>query len=165
MRRLILLACGVLLIAFAKTEPNPRLQSVHAVYILPMANSLDQYLANALTQTGLVQVVTDPQKADTIFTDKIGEGFQKKLEELYPPPEAKTEQKDEETDKEKDPYGKPAQRFGSFSRGHGTVFLVDRQSRNVVWSIYCPVHSSSANDVNSCADQIVSRLRKEIRGK
>ncbi len=158
MCRLILLALGAS-IAFAETAPQ--LQAVHNVYLLPMSNSLDQYLATRLTQMGLFQVVTDPQKADAIFTDKIGEGFEQKMKELYPPPEPKKEDKD----KEEDALTKPNQRFGSFSRGRGTVFLVDRQSRSVVWSIYSPIRSSRPDDVNRRADQIATKLSKEVRGK
>ena len=167
MRRLILFICGL---GLALAASKPQLDSVHTVYLLPMGNSLDQYLATRLTQTGVFQVVTDPQKADAIFTDKIGEGFEQKMQELYPPPEAKASDEDKETDKnkdkdKKDPFGKPNQRFGSFSKGHGTVFLVDRQSRNVVWSVYWPIKSSRPDDVNRRADQIADKLRKDIKGK
>lgn len=143
---------------------NPQLGAVKNVYLLPMSSSLDQYLATRLTQSGLFQVVTDPQKADAIFTDKIGEPFEQKMTELYPPPEAAKKDKDDEN-KDKDPWGRPLQRFGSFSRGRGTVYIVDRQSRNVVWSIYWPVKSSRPDDTNKRADQIVTRLRKDIQGK
>jgi hypothetical protein len=161
MRRLILLVCAL---GLSLAANKPQLDAVHTVYLLPMGGSLDQYLATRLTQLGTFQVVTDPQKADAIFTDKIGEGFEQKMQELYPPPETKTDD-EKDADKDKDPYGKPGQRFGSFSRGHGTVFLVDRQSRNVVWSIYWPIKSSRPDDVNRRADQIAEKLRKDIKGK
>ncbi len=90
MRRSILFFC---LLGTAFAARNPQLESVHTVYLLPMGNSLDQYLATRLTQTGMFQVVTDPQKADAVFTDKIGQGFEDKMTELYPPPEVKTEDK------------------------------------------------------------------------
>ncbi len=163
MRRLILLFCA-LGVGFA--GKNAQLDAVHTVYMLPMGNSLDQYLATRLTELGLLQVVTDPQKATAIFTDKIGEGFEQKMTELYPPPEvAKSTDDDKDKEKEKDPFGKPGQRFGSFSRGHGTVFLVDRESRNVLWSIYWPIKSSRPDDVKRRADQVAERLRKDIQGK
>src|SRR5262249_50036208 len=49
------------------------------------SKGLDQYLANHLTNGHVFQVVTDPKLADTILTDQIGEGFQAKLDELFPP--------------------------------------------------------------------------------
>ena len=166
MRRLILVFCA-LGIAFAAKNAvkNPQLEAIRNVYLLPMGASLDQYLAASLTQTGLFQVVTDPQKADAIFTDKIGEGFEQKMEALYPPPEKAAEKDEEDKNKEKDPWGKPSQRFGSFSKGHGTVYIVDRQSRNVVWSMYLPATSTQPDEVNYRATQIVDRLRKNLQGK
>ena len=34
------------------------------MYLLPMPNGLDQYLANRLTKVAFFQVVTDPKTAD-----------------------------------------------------------------------------------------------------
>ncbi len=158
MHRLFLFFC---VLGLAMAVKNPQLTAIHTVYFLPMGNSLDQYLATRLTQTGMFQVVTDPQRADAIFTDKIGQGFEDKMTQLYPPAEVS----DEEKEKDKDMISKPGQRFGSFSRGHGTVFLVDRKSRNVVWSIYWPIRNSRPDDVNRRAEQIADKLRKDARDK
>lgn len=155
MRWILLLVCALGMALAA----NPQLAAVHTVYFLPMSNSLDQYLANRLTATGVFQVVTDPQKADAIFSDKIGEALEQKLNELYPPEGKKAEED------EKDDVGKPAPRVGSFSRARGTVFLVDRRTRNVVWSIYSPVRSTRPDDVNRRADDIITRLRKDLKAK
>ncbi len=154
---MFLLACAVGL-AFAAR--NPQLEKIHSVYLLPMSSSLDQYLATRLTESGVLQVVTDPQKADAIFTDRIGEGFEQKMTELYPPEEAK-----KTGDEDKDDMSKPVARVGGFSRGKGTVFLVDRNSRAVIWSIYWPVRSLRPDDMNTRARQITDKLVKEIRGK
>jgi hypothetical protein len=168
MRRTILLLCAL---GTALAATNPQLNAVHTVYLLPMGGSLDQFLATRLTQTGLFQVVTDPQKADAIFTDRIGEGFEQKMQELFPPPEAKSDDEDKDKDKDKDkekdkdPLGAPYKRPLSSSRGHGTVFLVDKQSRNVVWSIYWPIRNTQPDAVNRRADQIVERLGRELKGK
>lgn len=156
---LVLVFAGVL--TAEGTAAKPQLQEIHTVYLLSMGNSLDQFLANRLTAAGIFQVVTDPQKADAIFSDKIGLGLEQKLDELYPPPVPKKA----DDDKDKDPYGKPAQRFGSFSRGRGTVFLVDRKTRNVVWSIYWPIKSGAADDTNKRAGDIVKKLHKDLGGK
>lgn len=157
MRSILLLVCGL---GLALAARNPQLDAVQTVYLLPMGHSLDQYLATRLTATGMFQVVTDPQKADAIFTDKIGAQFEAKLEELYPP-----EEKKEAESEQKDPLGSPAQRVGSFSRGRGTVFLVDRRTRNVVWSVYWPIRRTQPDDVNRRAEQIADRLRKDLKAK
>lgn len=166
MRRPVLLA---LLAVAAFAAPNPQLKTVRNIYLLPMGSSLDQYLATILTQRGVFQVVTDPQKADAIFTDKIGEAFEKKMADLYPPPpekEPEKKAKDDDEEKDKDTLtAKPFQRFGSFSKGRGTVYIVDRQSGNVVWSVYFPARTASPDDVNRRADQIVYSLRRDLKAK
>jgi hypothetical protein len=136
------------------------IQQVHSVYLLPMSNALDQYLANRLTVTGLFQVVTDPQKADALFTDTIGEGLEQKFAELYP----ETQPEKDENDSDKT-FDKPAKRFGSFGRGRGTLFLIDRNSRAVLWSTYWPVRGTRPDDTNHRAQDIIKRLEKDLKGK
>src|SRR5690349_21144465 len=85
MKRLALLvSCSAALASAAD------LAGVRNVYLLPMAKGFDQHLANHITGERLFQVVTDPKLADTIITDHIGESFQAKLDELYPPPDEET---------------------------------------------------------------------------
>ncbi len=57
------------------------------VYLLPMGRGLEQFIANRLTRTHLLPVVTDPAKADTIITDRVGAELEDRLKDLYPPPE------------------------------------------------------------------------------
>ena len=66
--------------------PPPELLQVKNIYILPMGGGFDQYLANQLSRKGLVQVVTDPAKADAILADRLGKPFEKAFNELYPEP-------------------------------------------------------------------------------
>lgn len=63
---------------------NPELKSVKSVYLLPMANGFDQYLANQILQSSLYVVVADPQGADAVLTDSLGPSFERKMAELYP---------------------------------------------------------------------------------
>lgn len=159
--RLLLALAAIAGVAFG--AENPHLKEVKTVYLLPMSNSLDQYLATKLTEESVLQVVTDPHKADAILTDKIGEGFQQKMDELFPPPEPK--KADNQDSEDKDAWNKPVQRVGSFSRGRGTLFLVDRQTGNVLWSTYEPVRSSQPDDVNRRAAEITHRLKKDRKAK
>src|SRR5208337_3878306 len=73
---------------------NPQLHDVKRVYILAMSASMDQFLASQLAKAGIFEVVTDPKKADAIITDRVGESFEKKLDDLYPapPPPKKAEE-------------------------------------------------------------------------
>jgi hypothetical protein len=83
MKPTIALLFSSLAIALA-APPKADLAQVHKVYLLPMTNGMDQYLANRLTGLGVFQVVTDPKKADAIFTDHIGEAFESQQAEWFP---------------------------------------------------------------------------------
>ncbi len=164
----LFLSCPLLLCA-------AELSDVHTVYLLRMAKGLDQYLANRLTTDKVFRIVTDPKLADAIFTDQIGEGFEAKLEILFPPPEAekpappKKKDEDEEGDGPPklitDTVNKLAPPTSSFGRSRGTVFLVWAKSRQVVWSAYEPAKGSASKDLDRTATDIVSRIRKELKGK
>ena len=127
---------------------------VQAVYLLPMAGGLDQYLANRLTSAGVFRVVTDPKMADAIFTDQLGAGFEQKLTDLYsPPPE----------DNDKD--SKPPVRASSFGRGKGTVFLVDLKSHAVIWSLYKKPGRVTPDVLNRTATRIAQEIKKQQKTK
>lgn len=184
-------ALALLLSMAAVASDSEPLQQVHAVYILPMRSGMDQYLANKIVRQGIFQVVTDPQKADAVLTDRIGEPFEKKLDDLYPPPkpvkEKKEETKKEETkkdekdkrddsasksekDSDNDTLGAMAaasaavvERPSSFGRSRGTYFLVDRKSRAVIWSTYDRARDTAADTLDHKADQIVTRLKRDLK--
>src|SRR5690348_13831392 len=119
--------------------------SVKAVYLLPMAGGLDQYLANRLAEDQVFRVVTDPKLADAIFTDHLGDAFEKQLTVLYQPPE------------EAENDNKPQPHPSAFGRGRGTIFLVDLKSRAVVWSGY-ERHTGSKPEV---LDRMAERIARE----
>jgi len=161
----------VLSLLFCSTLAEAQLKQVQAVYMLPMGSGLDQYLATILVEQHLFQVVTDPKRADAIFVDRIGEGLETKLAELYPE-EKKKEEKDPEKDKDKKndfTNGSGIQdRVGStnLQRGKGTIFLIDRRTHTVIWSLYSPSKSTNASDVHRNAEAITKKLAvavKEVR--
>lgn len=157
-----LLVQFVVFTAVALAAVNPGLVQVHSVYILPMASGMDQFLANRLMRLGAMQVVADPQAADAIITDHLGETFEKKLGELYPPMKDEDEDTDAKTDKEKGDA--PAQlRPSSFGRGKGTLFIVDRKSRNVLWSIYERPKNSRPDEMNKTAERVVHQLKRDLK--
>jgi hypothetical protein len=137
---------------------NPRLSEVKNVYMLPMANALDQFLAIRLTNGGLLQVVTDPQKADAVFTDHIGGSFEQKLDDLYSTKPAGSEE-DALTGATSHGTMQP------LSRSKGTIFLVDRKTRNLLWSTYVQPKGNSADQVKQVADRVVSEIEKDLKGK
>jgi len=134
---------------------------------------MDQFLANQLTASGIFQVVTDPQKADAILTDRLGESFENKLKELYPPPPPPKEAKDESAGKAANSKGikddkddsVPMQRASGAIGGKGTFFLVARGSRAVVWSIYERPKDSSPGQLSKTAARVVHRLKDDLTDK
>jgi len=170
-----------------------QLNSIQNVYVLPMGSGLDQYLANRLAAAGVFQVVTEPLRADAVFTDRLGEVFEARFAELYIAPEeakkkaeekkAKAEEKrarakarkegkdqDEDEPAEEDAdSGKLTEqtpiKSSSFGRGRGTLFLVERKSQTVVWSIYEQPKDSSPKEMDRTAGRIVDKLKKDRTGK
>ncbi|MBK5290679.1 MAG: hypothetical protein JJE04_03160 [Acidobacteriia bacterium] len=161
----VLLALTFLLPAGAAS--NPALSEVRTVYILPMTSAIDQYLANHITTNGLFQVVTDPAKADAIFSDQMGAGFERRLKELFPPePVSKEEQK--KADKEDDRMLKGEAQItppSTFSRGKGNIFLIDHKTHNVLWSIYERPKSGASDELDKTSAKVVSRLKNDLKAK
>lgn len=144
-------------------EPRPELAEIKTVYLLPMTYSLDQFLAIRLTKGGVLQVVTDPKKADAILSDHIGTSLEDKLNSLYgeqKTPEALDSDKDK--DKDKSSFGAP---MAGGTRSKGAVFLVDRKTRNVVWSDYVRPKTAQPDEVSHVADKIAAQLEKDKKGK
>ena len=151
MKLFLLLAAG--LSAFASD-----IGDIKTVYLLPMANGLDQYLAIKLTTGAILQVVTDPQKADGVLTDHVGASFEAKLDELYGNLHAVKDDKDPLSD-----FGRPVSQ--PLARARGAIFLVDRKTRNVVWSDYERPRSTTQPEINHLAEKISSKLFKDVKGK
>jgi len=178
MKRIALLLCCTAALGFGTD-----LATVKNVYLLRMQKGLDQYLANRLTNDHLFQIVTDPKLADAIWTDQIGEGFEAKLAELFPPPEPEAKpvpadkpEKAEKPAKNQDPS--PVEIMGdtvnklpsltslsSFGRAKGMLFLVDPKSKEVVWSTYDMPRDASSKEMDRTANDIVSRLKKDLKKK
>jgi hypothetical protein len=138
------------------------LGEIKTVYLLPMSGGLDQYLAVQLTTGSVLQVVTDPQKAGAVFTDHVGELLEQTLAELYGD---KTKTADKAADKTE---GSPQAFVRSGmqgQRGRGTIFLVDRKNREVVWSNYERLKDMTPDGLKRTAGQIASKLARAIKGK
>jgi hypothetical protein len=137
--------------AFIAVSSMPGQSTPRTVYVLPMANGLDQYLAQRLSSDHVMKVVADPKIADVVLTDRLDAAFEQKLVEIR----AADEKKD---DKDKDDTRTHAA-FRS-SKGKGTIFLVDARSREVLWSDYEKVPVSSSSDVlNREAERIAKKLQ------
>lgn len=176
MKRAVLVLVASLAAITSAFAANPAdFGQVKTVYLFPMGQAFEQYLANQLTMQGVFEVVTDPLKADAVFTDEIGQRFEKQFEDVYPPPpvevkkekttEAKKDDKAEEKDAQ-DPIGLVGEveplPVSSFARGKGNLFLVGRESRRVLWSTFHRPKSTSTKELNSAAMKIVGQLKEKL---
>jgi|SRR5580693_9269716 hypothetical protein len=170
------LVLGAAILTFAAV--NPQLKQVNTVYILAMNGGMDQFLANQITASGVFQVVTDPKKADAIITDHVGESFETKLTELYPPPAPPTppgpppppadDEKPRAAGNDKKlalDLGAGTQRVNSGARGKGNLFIVDRKSRNVLWSTFEPPKDTTPEELSKTAEKVVKRLKLDLSDK
>jgi len=157
----ILFAAAAVMMSLAPSTQAAGLGDVKTVYLLAMSNGLDQYLAVQLTTGAVLQVVTDPQKADVVFTDHLGEAFEHTLAELY-------EEKADKSKSDSNPDNAPPQfaRSGmQGQRGRGNIFLVDRKTHEVLWSVYERPKDTTPDGLRSVAVRIASKLASRIKGK
>jgi hypothetical protein len=138
-------------------------------------------------------VVTDPKKADAILTDRVGESFENKLDELYPPPPApkpaetkpaadstadSTKSDSTKSDSTKSESklvikGDPlagvdltgGARPTTMGHGKGNIFIVSRGSRSVLWSIYEPPKNNTPRELTKTAERVVKHLQEDLTGK
>jgi hypothetical protein len=171
---------------------NPQLHEVKRVYILSMTSSLDQFLATQLVKAGIFEVVTDPKKADAIVTDRVGESFEKKLDELYPPPappkppkpspDSSAGESSKSDSASSDPTkpeskvvvkGDPLSgvdltggaRPTTMGHGKGNIFIVSRGSRSVLWSVYEPPKNTTSRELTKTAERVVKHLQEDLTDK
>jgi hypothetical protein len=153
---------AALSVAQAGSQGHPELMEVKTVYLLPMTYSLDQFLAIRLTKGGVIQVVTDPKLADAIISEHIGTGLEDQLKSLYG--EKKSEDADKDKDKDKAQSFSAGPMAGG-TRSKGSVFLVERKTRSVIWSDYVRPKNAQPDELNHVADKIAGQLEKDKKGK
>ena len=164
MKRLfLLLSCSGALL-FGADSP-----AVHSVYVMPMSQGMDQFLANRLAGEHAFQVVSDPKLADAVLTDRIGAALNSSLDEIAPIAQPAAEVKKEDKDAKKEPVAmnkldNPAL-SSTFGRGKGTFFLVNAKSREVLWSTFELPKNSTASQLDRTASDIVSRLMRDLKRK
>jgi len=108
----------------------------------------------------LVMVANGPKKADAILTDGIGARLEDSLTQLYGAPVDKDVDKDKAGKTE---FAHPAMRPLSSSRG--VVFLVNRTSRDVLWSTFERPKNTQPEELRHAAEKIVDRLAKTNTAK
>ncbi len=151
-------------------QGNVELGQIQRVYLMPMTGSFDHYLANRLRSIGSIRVVTDPTKADAYFTDRLGAAFEERLREFDEKAVEESKEKpepgsDEALKLEAEKAFKLAPKImGSIGRGKGTIFLVERRTRNIVWSIYEKPKDMQPKTLDKTAEKVAEELKKELGG-
>jgi len=163
------LTCLSVLAADAKPAPV-ELSQVQTVYLLPMGNGMDQFIAHQLTRQGIFKVTTDPARADAFFSDVVGLGFENRLAELLPKVEAPVEEasKDDKDKKDKDDKYEEdtgAARVQTFARSKGNIFLIDVKSRRVLWTGFDIPKNTRSEELYKMGERLVNQLRKDLGGK
>lgn len=155
----------------AQNAPHAELSRVQSVYVLPMASGYHQHLTDQLSKLGLFQIVTDPLRADSILTDRLGDSFESRLNELdaeakkrapAPEPAPKAEAKEGDRNAPLELAARPL--TSAIARGKGTVFLVDRGSRRVLWSTYRRPKNSMPDELQRNAARVASEMKKDWSG-
>jgi hypothetical protein len=128
-----------------------QLKDVKSVYFYPMPAGFEQILASRIVNDHVYNVVSDPKLADAVFTDSITDAFLYKLDHINTPPPAQ--------DKSANTAGYvEAPHASSFSRGKGTLFLVDAKSKQVVWSIFEKPKDTTPATLNKTAKKVIDKL-------
>ena len=156
-------------LSLAAVLPAAELKDVKSVYLYPMVGGLDQHLANVLTKEHLFRVVSDPKLADALFTDQLGQQFEYRVAHMkrdpavphVPAPATSTPTATQPATgtvaaSETEPHE------SSFSRGKGTIFLVDAKSRQVVWSDYHRPKNTSSHELEKTAKKLALNLTQTI---
>jgi hypothetical protein len=134
--------------------PVAQLKDVKSVYLYPMPGGFEQLLASRLVNDHVYQVVTDPKLADAVFTDSLSDAFLYKLDHIQTPPQPVNSSgsiSSMSTNVE-------APHASSFSRGKGTLFLVDAKTKQVVWSIFQEPKDHTPAALNKLAKKAADQL-------
>jgi hypothetical protein len=133
----------------ADSRLSPRFRTV---YVLEMANGLDQHLANRITATRAMWVVLEPATADAVLTESLDDSFWSWLGRNYPPaPGTPAQSGNRGSASRREPSANP--------RHPGMVFLVDPRTRVVIWSAWDKPKNPSPAELEHTADRIANQLK------
>jgi hypothetical protein len=146
----VFVLCGFQIMA---DDVRPR-QLARTVYIVGMANELDQYLASRLTSGDVLRVVLEPARADVVLTDKLDGAFWAWLAVRYPA--AGGPSNTNFASRKRKPSAKIDQ---------GKVFLIDPRAKVVLWSTYIRSRTTSPDELDHTAENIAKHLKSSLYEK
>jgi hypothetical protein len=145
---LSLLACS----ALSAADPS----SAQPIYFWSMQSALDQYLAEQAAAAGTVTVTVDPKMAKSIMTDRIDRTFLDAMDELFPVAGREEPVKKDESIEGDFQIARPKNRPKGTPRG--TLFLVDVQTRQVIWSTFLGDFDTRPENLHREAQKVIERL-------
>lgn len=147
---------AVLFLLAGLALPAADLSSAQPVYFWAMRSSLDQYMAEQAAKAGSLTVTVDPKMAKAIMTDRIDRPFLDAMEELFPIDGEKKEEEKKDSLEGDFRLARPKNRPMGTPRG--TIFLVDVQTRQVLWSTFLGDFDATPKSLHREAEKVIDRL-------
>ena len=155
MTRVTFIALALLAVPLGQAQ----LREAQPVYFWPMQHAFDQYLAEAVNGADALTVTFDPKLATSIMTERIDATFLEAIEELFPKEEA---EKVEEDDSIEGDFQVARNRNRPQARPRGTLFLVDVQTRRVIWSTYLGELEPDPKNLHKEALRVVEEIAARV---
>ena len=136
----ICLLCSTCVLA--DEAPEASLESVKTIYVMPMKERMEHFLANEIVRWGHFTVTINPRQADTLLSDTTDVNIRELL-------------------------ANPIKIRRTSARTRGTAFLIDMKTEKVLWSAAKkPADSFLAGGEKSTmelAQEIIGQLKKDIK--
>jgi hypothetical protein len=127
---------------FANEAPEASLDSVKTVYVMPMRERMEHFLANEIVRWGHFEVTVNPRQADALLSDTTEVNIRELL-------------------------ANPTKVRKTLARTRGTAFLIDMKTEKVLWSAAKKPSDSFllGGDKSSMelAQEIVGQLKKDVK--
>jgi hypothetical protein len=127
---------------FANEAPEASLDSVKSIYVMPMRERMEHFLANEIVRWGHFEVTINPRQADALLSDTTEVNIRELL-------------------------ANPTKVRRTSARTRGTAFLIDMKTEKVLWSAAKkPADSFLLGGDKSAmelAQEIVGQLKKDVK--
>ena len=154
----LLLTATLLCAPLTAGDPAPLSPRFRTVYILQMANGLDQHMASRLTSSRVMWVVLEPSSADAVLTESVDDSFWAWLARTYPPAPGAHAAPDRAS--------APTKADATAVPKHpGTVFLVDPRARVILWSAWEEPGKATPGELDRTAGRFTNLLKTAFEKK
>jgi hypothetical protein len=148
----LFLTTALLCVPLSAGDTAPLSPRFRTVYILEMANGLDQHMASRLTSSRVMWVVLEPSSADSVLTESVDDAFWTWLARTYPAAPGARPAPDTRA-------SAPKPEATTQVRHPGTVFLVDPRARVILWSAWEEPWKKSPGELDRTAGRFTNLLK------